>query len=181
MAADFPRGALLAKVDIKSAYRLVPVHPHDRPLLAVQFRDDVYIDAVLLFGLRSAPKIFNALADDLAWILEQAGIQHLFHYLDDFIIVGPPDSQQCGSDLALLESVCAELGVPLAAHKKEGATPVITFLGIEVDTLAGDTVCLLHIIVSQFCILVMLQPWWPMSFCQSISQFSFVVSVILLY
>ena len=28
-------GALLAKVDVKSAYRLIPVHPDDRPLLGV--------------------------------------------------------------------------------------------------------------------------------------------------
>ena len=28
-------GALLAKVDTKSAYRLVPVHPDERPLLGV--------------------------------------------------------------------------------------------------------------------------------------------------
>ena len=27
------RGTNLAKVDIKSAYRIVPVHPNDRPLL----------------------------------------------------------------------------------------------------------------------------------------------------
>ena len=27
------KGALMAKVDIESAYRLVPVHPEDRPLL----------------------------------------------------------------------------------------------------------------------------------------------------
>lgn len=29
-------GALLAKVDIESVYRLIPVHPQDRPLQAVQ-------------------------------------------------------------------------------------------------------------------------------------------------
>ena len=29
------RGALLAKLDIKSAYRTVPVHPEDRGLLAM--------------------------------------------------------------------------------------------------------------------------------------------------
>ena len=29
------KGALMAKVDIESAYQLVPVHPQDRPLLAM--------------------------------------------------------------------------------------------------------------------------------------------------
>ena len=31
------QGALIAKVDIELAYRLIPVHPHDRPLQAVQW------------------------------------------------------------------------------------------------------------------------------------------------
>ena len=76
-------GTLLAKVDIESAYRLIPVHPQDRPLLAVRWNGQIFIDQMLPFGLCSATKIFNALADALSWHLQQAGIPHLFHYLDD--------------------------------------------------------------------------------------------------
>ena len=36
-------GTKLAKADIKAAYRLVPVHPCDRPLLAMQWKEDVYM------------------------------------------------------------------------------------------------------------------------------------------
>ena len=82
-------GALLAKADIKSAYRIVPVHPDDLPLLGVEWKGTRYIDRMLPFGLRSAPKIFNALADALQWLCQQAGVEDLFHYLDDFAIVGP--------------------------------------------------------------------------------------------
>ena len=96
VAASYGRGALLAKVDIESAYRLIPVHPQDRPLLAMRFEGELFVDPMLPFGLCSAPKIFNAVADALAWILERAGIRHVFHYLDDFIIVGPPDSPSAG-------------------------------------------------------------------------------------
>lgn len=35
VAMDLSAGALLAKIDIKSAYRLVPVHPHDRTYLGM--------------------------------------------------------------------------------------------------------------------------------------------------
>ena len=59
--------ALLAKLDIKSAYRLVPVHPDDRPLLGIQWKGGTYVDGMLPFGLRSAPKIFTAVADALEW------------------------------------------------------------------------------------------------------------------
>ena len=56
-------GAELAKVDIRSAYRIIPVHPEDRWLLGMVWEGALYIDTVLPFGLRSAPKIFNAVAD----------------------------------------------------------------------------------------------------------------------
>ena len=59
------RGALLAKVDIRNAYRNIPVHPDDRWLLGLSWKGDIFIDTVLPFGLRSAPKIFNSVADAL--------------------------------------------------------------------------------------------------------------------
>ena len=55
----------MAKIDVAYAYRNVPVHPQDRWLLGMQWEERVYIDTVLPFGLRSAPKIFCALSD--AW------------------------------------------------------------------------------------------------------------------
>lgn len=49
-------GALLAKIDIKSAYRLVPVHPDDRMFLGMLWEGGLYVNGMLPFGLRSAPK-----------------------------------------------------------------------------------------------------------------------------
>ena len=128
------RGALLAKVDIKSAYRMVEVHPEDRLLLGMQFDGLLFVDSVLPFGLRSAPKIFNALADALEWTVRQAGVGTVFHYLDDFLIVAPPMSHQCGEDLDRLLGVFSHLCVPVATEKLEGPATSLTFLGIELDT-----------------------------------------------
>ena len=69
VVARLGTAAFLAKVDIESAYRLIPVHPQDRPLQAVRWEGQVFIDPMLPFGLRSAPKIFNAVADALNWTL----------------------------------------------------------------------------------------------------------------
>ena len=44
-------GAELAKADIKAAYGLVLVHPQDRPLIAMQWQERVYLDTALPFGL----------------------------------------------------------------------------------------------------------------------------------
>ena len=120
------------KVDIESAYRLIPVHPQDRPLQAVRWGDQIFIDPMLPFGLRSAPRIFNA---GLHWHLQCSGIQHLYHYLDDFIMLGPP---QCQGYLDTLQHQCNRLGVPIAAHKTEGPSSCLVFLGIEIDTVARE-------------------------------------------
>ena len=47
----FGPGMLLAKLDIKNAFCLLPMHPADRHLLAMLWYDLVYIDTCLPFGL----------------------------------------------------------------------------------------------------------------------------------
>ena len=128
------RGTLMAKIDIKSAFRLIPVHPADRRLLAMAWRDVIYIDTCLPFGLRSAPKLFNILADLLEWILKHLGVTFVLHYLDDFLTMGSPDTSECHHNLQLLIEVCQMLGIPLAIAKVEGPTTVLEFLGILLDT-----------------------------------------------
>lgn len=128
------RGSQLAKVDIKNAYRMIPVHPEDRPLLGMMWEGALYVDAALPFGLRSAPKIFTGVADSLEWRLKTEGVQQVFHYLDDFLIVAQPESQQCGEELQKLLRVFTKLGVPVAEEKLVGPTVCLTFLGIELDT-----------------------------------------------
>ena len=81
------KGSFLVKADIQEAYRMIPVHPEDQHLLGVRWERTVYIDRVLPFGLRSAPKLFSAVADALHWILHKKGIKKSLHYLDDFILV----------------------------------------------------------------------------------------------
>ena len=66
----------------------------------------VYIDTMLPFGLRSAPKIFNAVADGLEWCITKVGVQVRYHYLDDFIVLGPPGSEECAEHLQILKG-CA--------------------------------------------------------------------------
>ena len=50
-------GAPLAKIDIREAYRMVPVCPSERPFLAVAWQGEVYVDCQLPFGLASAPAL----------------------------------------------------------------------------------------------------------------------------
>ena len=133
-ALAYGKGALLAKIDIKAAYRLIPVHPTDRPLLGIKWQGQLYLDAKLPFGLRSAPKIFNSVADALEWRYRQRGVTEIDHYLDDFITIGPPKSEICANNLRVIKDVSSRLGVPLAEEKCEGPSTSIIFLGILIDT-----------------------------------------------
>ena len=86
---------LLAKLAIKNAFRLLLVHPTDRHLLAMEWENAIYLDTCLPFGLRSAPKLFNILAELLAWIAQHNEVTFSIHYLDDFLTMGPPHCPIC--------------------------------------------------------------------------------------
>ena len=119
---------LMAKIDIKNAFRLMPVHPAGRHLLAMEWNKRLYIDNCLSFGLRSAPKLFNILADLLSWITEQHRVYWSLHYLDDFITMGPASSLLCQQNLTTIQHTCRDLGIPLAE-----------VLGIVLDTSRMET------------------------------------------
>ena len=128
------RGALMAKVDVKSAYRNVPIHPHDRWLMGMLWEGSLFIDTALPFGLRSAPKIFTAVADAVEWIVRQEGVDFTIHYLDDYLVVGAPASQESAEALSTLLGGFECLGLPVAMDKLEGPWSRLTFLGFELDS-----------------------------------------------
>ena len=127
-------GTQLVKMDLRDAYRMIPIHPEDQHLLAIEWQGATYVDRALPFGLRSAPKIFSAMADAMTWILFTRGVRFVLHYLDDFLLVGPPDSSEAATARARAEITFDDLGVPIASHKTEGPSSCVIFLGILIDT-----------------------------------------------
>lgn len=97
---------------------------------------NVFIDTVLPFGPRSAPKIFNSIADALEWVARENRVINIFHYLDDFLVVGAPGSEECQYGLSTLLGWTEWLGFPVAREKVEGPACRLTLLGIEIDTEA---------------------------------------------
>lgn len=132
------KGALLAKLDVQAAYRQIPVHPDDRWLLGTRWENGVFLDATLPFGLRSAPKIFSAVADATQWVVQTAGVHAVIHYLDDFLLVGAPASDECGQHLIQLSHIFEQLGILIAPEKTEGPVTCLSFLGLELDSLAME-------------------------------------------
>ena len=126
--------ALMAKIDIRNAYRLIPVHPDDRQCLGVSWHGQVFVDCQLPFGLASSPAIFSAVAEALEWILRSRGVRCIMHYLDNFLLLGAPGTDECEQALRMTLSTCAELGVPLALDKIEGPATQLDFLGINLNS-----------------------------------------------
>ena len=94
------------------------------------------MDTCLPFGLRSAPALFNHYAEALDWIMANNYGAQLLHYLDDFLLVGPPGKDTCQEAMSRMLTVCDQLGIPVASEKLEGPTTALTFLGIVLDTSA---------------------------------------------
>ena len=89
-------------------------------------------------------------------------VPDLLHYLDDFITAGPPDSPQCPQNLSTSLAVCKRLGLPLHPGKCVGPTPLLTVLGIELDSVA-QVACLpaekLHVLRD------LIRSWLPRKWC----------------
>ena len=130
------KGALMAKVD---AFRLCPVCQEDWHLLGICWRNQFFIDKCLPFGLRSAPYLFNIVAEAMEWILKHHfGIHHCFHYLDDFFFVGLPQSDTCFKALSDMLLLCQAVQAPVKPEKVLGPTTTLPILGILLDTVAGE-------------------------------------------
>ncbi len=108
------RGAFIAKSDVKSAFRLVPVHPADYHLLGFVLENKYYFDRCLTMGCGSSCRIFEGIATSVNWILQNKfGLPFIFHYLDDFCILGE-DYASCKRDLDTFKAICKRLGLILA-------------------------------------------------------------------
>ncbi|XP_050973413.1 uncharacterized protein LOC127169819 [Labeo rohita] len=131
---DAGRGAWLAKVDITSAFKVMPIHLDFWHLFGIRWKNEFYFAVRLTFGCRSSPKIFDTLSEAICWILfNNYTIPYLIHLQDDFLIVSPPDSVPAAY-LLTIQKLFSELGIPLAQDKTEGPSTSIEFLGINLDS-----------------------------------------------
>ena len=127
-------GAWLSKVDIESAFRIIPLHPSQWHLLGMSWNGKFYFDKRLTMGGRSSPFEFDKLPTALEWICQyKCLIEYILHLLDDFLTIEPPGDTPTA--LGILRLVFHQLGVPLAPHKCVGPTHCLEFLGVILDTL----------------------------------------------
>ncbi|KAI2647038.1 Pro-Pol polyprotein [Labeo rohita] len=131
---DAGRGAWLAKLDITSAFKVMPIHPDFWHLFGICWQNKFCFAVCLTFGCRSSPKIFDTFSEAICWILSNNyNIPYLVHLLDNFLIISPPDSVPA-AHLLTTQKHFSELGIPLAQDKTEGPSTSIEYLGISLDS-----------------------------------------------
>ena len=133
------KGALMAKSDIKSAFRLLPVHPDDFDLLGFSVSGQLYYDKCMPMGCSISCVTFERFSTFLEYCTRKvAGTPNILHYLDDFFFAGRAQSTECARALTSFTVTCTEFGVPLAIDKTEGPATHMTFLGLEIDSVAQE-------------------------------------------
>ena len=127
-----------AKVDLKSAYRSVGISEHSQQVTGFswQFKGKKYYfrDTKLPFGARLSVGIFHRLTQAVKRIMARKGFDLIVVYLDDFLIISK-SKEQCALALHVLIKLLRKLGFSIHWGKVVDPTPIITFLGIELDSI----------------------------------------------
>ena len=126
---------LIAKADIKDAFRIIPIHPNDYGLLGFTWQNTFYHDRCLPMGASTSCQTFESFSTALQWILTSAlGVRNMSHILDDFIFFGPSNSPQCHTSLQAFLILAKSLSIPLRPDNTVHPTNLVSLHGIEVDT-----------------------------------------------
>jgi hypothetical protein len=127
------KNSFLAKTDIKSAFRIVPVHPNDYHLLGIKWKGKYMYDKVLVMGCSSSCKNFETFATALEWIISQKiSDTEVLHILDDFLFIA---KKNCNESLTIFLNLCEHVGVPIAPDKTMGPLVALPFAGIDLNTV----------------------------------------------
>lgn len=124
-------GSLMAKTDIKDAFRIIPVNPKDYHFLGFTWKGQFYYKRCLPLGTSSSCQIFEKLGTALQWVmlnkLEAGGMSHM---LDDFFFIGPPQSEKCKNHLMNLFDLCGRINIPINDKKTVWPVTCVTIYGI---------------------------------------------------
>ena len=134
-------GCYMAKIDLRHAYRSVPVHPANHTALGLKWKfsgDSTFtylMDTRLPFGGRSAPGIFHRLTQAIRRMMIRRGYGHLVVYLDDFLIIGRT-FDECQKAYDTLMNLLIQLGFEISLNKLVTPCQKLTFLGVEINSVA---------------------------------------------
>ena len=126
------QGCHLYKRDLSRAYRQLYIDPGDYNLLGFSWRNQLYIDIVEVFGLRSAALACQRTTNAVTFIYQNLGY-NCVNFLDDFGGCDTPDRAM--EAFEGLGQLLYDLGLTEAQHKAVPPAPTMVFLGILLSSL----------------------------------------------
>ena len=125
----------LAKTDVKSAFRILPLNPSEYHLFGFSWQGLFYYDKCLAMGCASSCRIFETFSSALEWAARhKLGAPKATHILDDFLF-GAKTKAECGRIVHTFVQSCEQVGIPIAYEKTVGPVQCLVFAGIELDTI----------------------------------------------
>ena len=124
----------MSKIDLKDAYRCVPIHKDDWRYLGMRFQDKYMCDICLPMELGTSCRIFTEISNSLAWIfLNRHPNAMIFNYLDDFLILATSESK-CKTALDDFLFVLDDIGFPVSQEKTVEPCQSVEFLGLGINS-----------------------------------------------
>ena len=124
---------LLYKMDIKRCYRWIPTDPHDYHLLGLSWKNNIYFDTKMPFGIRTGAMAAQRTTNALMFIYQKFGYNGV-NYIDDIGCAEVGDNAVHGYNC--LVDFTEKLGFTVASEKCCAPSTKMTFLGKEFDTVA---------------------------------------------
>lgn len=131
-------GCFMSKIDLKAAYRSVPIHPKDFWFTGIKHtfigdKKPTYLyNTRLIQGAKLSPMIFHRLSQAVKRYCQTIGINTVV-YLDDFLVIADNYKDALSVQHRVIH-ILRRLGFDIAWEKIEGPKQRITFLGVELDS-----------------------------------------------
>ena len=127
----------MSVIDIKSAYRAVPIKPSHRKYQGFSWfwegENRWFLDNRLCFGLRLGPMYFNLISSFIYDVLSKRFNLNVVNYLDDFIAIAVNESECLTAQTSMIH-LLRFLGFHVSYNKAIHPSKAATILGIVIDT-----------------------------------------------
>jgi hypothetical protein len=133
-------GCWYGKLDLTNCFLSFPLHPEAVPYFVFSFEGRLYRFVRMPFGLSSAPRICTLLLSVLVHAMHSRGIRCMVRYLDDFLFIAA-SREDAAQALVVAQETFTAFGLVVNPTKTEGPTQCISFLGIQLDSVAQTLSC----------------------------------------
>ena len=115
------RGVWMSKVDLRHAYKQLPIDPLDYPLTGIKWRDRWYYDTRAQFGGRWGAAACQRNTEGLAYICRRVTETPVYPYIDDMGTLNVVYRDACKGHTHLLPTI-GQLGLEHAPDKTAPAS-----------------------------------------------------------